>query len=129
MEGLKFLASSINVSEEGVKGAKVRCARDTLVQTFARLIVHGMLSHSCAKCSRSRPCHSHTHVHTHTHTHSHTHTHALSRKGFFEAVAQKQAESGKFEAEIKAEQEENRKKAEEAAKRKAEFKAKMAHLQ
>ena len=45
---------------------------------------------------------------------------------FFEAKAKEQAFSSKFEAEIRAEQEERKKQAEEAKARKAAFQAKKA---
>ncbi|XP_046850874.1 EF-hand domain-containing protein D2-like [Xenia sp. Carnegie-2017] len=47
-------------------------------------------------------------------------------KSFFEAKANEISSSNKFEEEIRAEQEENRKKAEEAKIRKQQFKAKQA---
>lgn len=47
-------------------------------------------------------------------------------KDFFEAKVHEQTMSNKFEAEIRAEQEEKRQAAEEQKKRRAEFKAKQA---
>lgn len=47
-------------------------------------------------------------------------------KDFFEAKVHEQTMSNKFEAEIRAEQEEKKKEAEEQKKRRAEFKAKQA---